>query len=222
MARNCKTYVDNSSYCDNPNNYNISNTTFEKIADFNNLISTNDTIGVKGSKLDVILTDPTGKGKGSGIRIRSGNNKDSKQFCDSLVCDFKVTANTASGRTEYTLRMNKNLVNEVRNIFNDILNEAPNFIFTQPPYCYGYRESKNSEGKYTGKLSSHAYGTAIDINQDKNPYTSVKDNKDYGNQDVRMRNDNHKVVKIFDSYGWGWGGNFGSSYDYMHFSKDGR
>ncbi len=69
--------------------------------------------------------------------------------------------------------------------------------------CYNCR---NVAG--TGRRSAHAYGIACDINPAENPYgsTLVTD----------MEPD---FVQIFTSRGWGWGGNWRSVKDAMHFSK---
>ena len=60
----------------------------------------------------------------------------------------------------------------------------------------------------TSRLSIHAYGLAIDINPTQNPY---------GN--TLVTNMPATFVNIFRNEGWGWGGNWNSKKDAMHFSK---
>ena len=83
---------------------------------------------------------------------------------------------------------------------------------------------------HPGVWSEHAYGRAIDINPVRNPYVTGKTvlppaGKRYLDRTkarpgmiVRGR----MVVRAFAGIGWGWGGNFHSLKDYMHFSATGR
>ena len=78
------------------------------------------------------------------------------------------------------------------------------------------------------KWSKHSYGKAIDINPIENPYvfksgkSSHKASKNY----VKRRA-NHpavalkssKIVQIFKSHGWKWGGDWNGAKDYQHFYK---
>ena len=70
--------------------------------------------------------------------------------------------------------------------------------------CYNCR---NVAG--TGRRSAHAYGIACDINPVENPYgrTLVTDMEE------------SRFYELFTSRGWGWGGNWRSVKDAMHFSK---
>jgi len=78
------------------------------------------------------------------------------------------------------------------------------------------------------KWSKHSYGKAIDINPIENPYvfrsgkSSHKASKNY-----IKRRANHsavalkrsKIVQIFKSHGWKWGGDWNGAKDYQHFYK---
>lgn len=78
--------------------------------------------------------------------------------------------------------------------------------------------------------SQHAYGLAIDINPFHNPYlkgdlvlpelASAYTDRD----DVRrgMIVEDDVVTQAFSDIGWGWGGNWSSLKDWMHFSQSGR
>ena len=83
------------------------------------------------------------------------------------------------------------------------------------------------------KWSKHSYGKAIDINPIENPYifrngntshkASVKyrkrvhKNNTAADKAVLLKHD--KATKIFEKYGWKWGGDWKSVKDYQHFSK---
>jgi len=80
----------------------------------------------------------------------------------------------------------------------------------------------------TNRWSKHSYGKAIDINPIENPFvtksghTSHKASRKYlkrvkTNKAVITGGD--KVVKIFQKYGFKWGGYFNSYKDYQHFAK---
>jgi len=83
------------------------------------------------------------------------------------------------------------------------------------------------------KWSKHSYGKAIDINPIENPYISRsgrishKESLQYrkrvhkkstsADRAVLLKND--KATKIFEKYGWKWGGDWSGVKDYQHFSK---
>ena len=84
-----------------------------------------------------------------------------------------------------------------------------------------------------GKWSKHAYGKAIDINPIENPFVfktgrivhiesykykkRVHKNNSFTDRAMLLKED--KAVKIFEKYGWKWGGDFTPYKDYQHFSK---
>ena len=82
----------------------------------------------------------------------------------------------------------------------------------------------------SGNWSQHAYGLAIDVNPFHNPYlkgdlvlpelaTTYTDR-----EDVRpgMIFDDDVATSAFAEIGWGWGGNWNTLKDWMHFSRSGR
>ena len=85
----------------------------------------------------------------------------------------------------------------------------------------------------TGKWSQHAYGKAIDINPIENPFIfktgrishvqsykyKKRVHKSSAIADKAMLFKNDEAVKIFEKYGWKWGGDFAPYKDYQHFEK---
>ncbi len=84
-------------------------------------------------------------------------------------------------------------------------------------------------GTGSGNWSNHAYGHAIDINPNENPYVGCGAVYDLRSKPYVDRSRMRKgmvtpaaVVKAFASIGWGWGGAWtGDTKDYMHFSTTG-
>ena len=83
------------------------------------------------------------------------------------------------------------------------------------------------------KWSKHSYGKAIDINPIENPYIArngrishkaslkyrkrVHKNASYADRALLLKND--QATKIFEKYGWKWGGDWSGVKDYQHFSR---
>ena len=84
-------------------------------------------------------------------------------------------------------------------------------------------------GTGSGNWSNHAYGHAIDLNPNENPYVGCGAVHDPRSRPYVDRTPLRKgmvtpaVVRAFASIGWGWGGAWtGDTKDYMHFSTTGR
>lgn len=82
-----------------------------------------------------------------------------------------------------------------------------------------------------GPWSEHAYGRAIDINPERNPYVSRSGRveplfggayRDRSLTAAGMIQPNDPVVRAFRAIGWRWGGAWRGTKDYMHFSATGR
>lgn len=83
-----------------------------------------------------------------------------------------------------------------------------------------------------GKLSNHAYGRAIDLNPQQNPYVSYSAGKpkwSHSNADAYIDRDTglphvitHKdpAYKLFTQHGFRWGGDWTNPKDYQHFDKN--
>jgi hypothetical protein len=78
--------------------------------------------------------------------------------------------------------------------------------------------------------SQHAFGTGIDINPFHNPYQKghlvlpelATAYLDRDNERPGMIFDSDVATKAFAEIGWGWGGDWSSLKDWMHFSLSGR
>ena len=92
--------------------------------------------------------------------------------------------------------------------------------------CFNYRTTTGGDS-----LSNHAYGRAIDINPQQNPYIVRKNgewtwfhnnaeeyvDRDSGNPHVIVKGDT--CYNIFIKHGFSWGGEWSNPIDYQHFEK---
>ena len=82
----------------------------------------------------------------------------------------------------------------------------------------------------TRRWSQHAYGEAIDVNPVENPYVQGSGVRppagrrylDRSNVRPGMAVWRGALVRAFASVGWQWGGRWGGTPDYQHFSTTGR
>ena len=80
----------------------------------------------------------------------------------------------------------------------------------------------------THHWSMHAFGEAVDVNPTENPYTGCGRTRDRGSIPYLNRSRHRRgmvtpaVVATFASIGWGWGGSWSGTKDYMHFSSTGH
>ena len=84
----------------------------------------------------------------------------------------------------------------------------------------------------SGKLSNHAYGRAIDLNPQQNPYVSYSTGKpkwyhenasDYIDRDTglaHMVTHEDLAYQVFTKYGFRWGGDWNNPKDYQHFDRN--
>lgn len=83
-----------------------------------------------------------------------------------------------------------------------------------------------------GNLSNHAFGRAIDINPQQNPYVSYYSGSpswshenasayiDRSNPDPHVINEGDECYNLFVKYGFSWGGLWDGVKDYQHFEKE--
>jgi hypothetical protein len=94
--------------------------------------------------------------------------------------------------------------------------------------CRNAAPSPCPGSKPNGHFSMHAYGEAVDINPTENPYTGCGRTRDAAarryldRSRVRRGMVTSAVVAAFRSIGWGWGGDWTGTKDYMHFSVNGH
>jgi D-alanyl-D-alanine carboxypeptidase len=80
----------------------------------------------------------------------------------------------------------------------------------------------------THHWSEHAYGEAVDLNPIENPYTGCGRTRERASipylDRTRQRTGmvTPAVVAAFSAIGWGWGGDWTGTKDYMHFSATGH
>jgi hypothetical protein len=84
-------------------------------------------------------------------------------------------------------------------------------------------------GTGTGTWSNHAYGLAVDLIPQENPYVGCGQSRDPATRPFFDRSRhrrgmvNPRVIAAFAAVGWGWGGAWtGDTKDYMHFSHNGH
>ncbi|MBI2610211.1 M15 family metallopeptidase [Candidatus Giovannonibacteria bacterium] len=85
--------------------------------------------------------------------------------------------------------------------------------------CFNYRLIYK-----TNRLSNHAKGLAVDINPALNPYIAMDESvwpkgASYNTNHPGTILADGLVVKIFESYGWSWGGKWQDRKDWQHFEK---
>jgi len=159
-------------------------------------------------------------------------NGDTEGFCNALQEDLIVAIHSSELNGQPTtmhLTVNHNIKSDVEQIFKEIFNTTVEvdgvkkyFQITPGTYCYSYRKAQKPGGIAKSTLSMHSYGVAIDVNPHYNPYVNVEKAKQYKDSELCIATAEHPVAKIFQKYGWTWGGNWNSSKDLMHFSYYGE
>ena len=158
-----------------------------------------------------------------------------KDLMDKQIVKLNVKYIDFNGQTKTgQIEVHEVLSNEVRDIFNEILNIGFPINKIQTIDHYGYSDEKsirdNNSSSYnfrfvgdSNKLSDHSIGFAIDINPWQNPWVhpSALNLTKY---DPTLKGTILKdgdIVNIFKKYGWTWGGDWRNP-DYQHFFKGGE
>ena len=160
--------------------------------------------------------------------------KKGKYLIDNDIVKIEISFINFEGTEDKgILEVHKDVKDEVVKIFNEI--KEINFpIFkmeTVDKYDFDDEKSvvANNSSAYnfrfvsgTTKLSDHAIGLAIDINPKQNPWIhpSALNKFPYVPGEKGTIEKGDQVVKIFEKYGWSWGGNWRNP-DYQHFFKGG-
>jgi len=142
------------------------------------------------------------------------------------------------------LIVNKAVTNDVVNIFRELYNikypiKKMKLVSSYNGSDFASIEADNTSAfncRFVGsskRWSKHSYGKAIDINPIENPYITnsgkIFHKKSYKYitrkhmkkkpSDKAMLIKGDKAIKIFNSYGWIWGGTFKEAKDLQHFHK---
>lgn len=132
------------------------------------------------------------------------------------------------------------IADEVLSIFRELYNYKFPIEKMKLPWEYGGSDELSMQDNNTsafndrpiegsGSLSYHQLGRAIDINPLVNPYIRFADGEvlpttahqylDRTKEVKGMIYEGSICVKVFEKYGWTWGGNWNSVKDYQHFEK---
>lgn len=135
---------------------------------------------------------------------------------------WKLSQDGSKYSSTMSLIVNRNLAQEVINIFTDIYNDPERFPIKD---AGGY----NWRNTVSGSLSQHSYGTCIDINANENYYCYASTGEAITGsfwkpgENPYSITENGSVVRAFAKYGWTWGGNAWTTLrDYMHFTYLGK
>lgn len=121
---------------------------------------------------------------------------------DTLITNDLTQIRTRSGKSALVRR-------DYASNFQGFINELESTGYHIDSLAgFADRTVKTPGGKDTGKKSMHSYGAAIDINPPKNPFLKDKLVTDLPSN----------ITEMAHKYGIGWGGDWKSSKDPMHFS----
>lgn len=125
-----------------------------------------------------------------------------------------INGNSRMGR----LTVHQAIASDIVNIYTQIAQAG---FPIKDTYCYSWRGMAGNRQT----TSHHSYGVACDINANEN-YMIRNGHVIAGSfwkpgVSPYSIEPNGPVVQAFSQYGWGWGGNWSSSKDYMHFSFTG-
>jgi hypothetical protein len=140
-----------------------------------------------------------------------------------------------------TLVVSADLADEIVAIMGDLYRAGFPIERMEPVDAFGGSDDESMAANNTSAFncrpvsggtswSEHSYGRAIDINPLVNPYVKGSTvlppaGSRYEDRDLDapgMIHAGDEVVDAFASYGWIWGGTWGSLQDYQHFSTTGR
>lgn len=142
-----------------------------------------------------------------------------KEEMEKYLVNVSVPITTKSGvKTTKTVKLHIAIAEDVRKALQEAQDKGFKVYEVQG---YNWRNVAGSKTR-----SQHSYGLAVDINvtencQMKNGKVTAGSFWNPGKSEYSIPEDG-VLVKAFNSIGWGWGGNFSSSKDYMHFSYTGK
>ena len=181
-------------------------------------------------------------------RINGKSYRENNDILLSELCYLKLLHYNFQHRIQVgEMVVNRRIANDVLAVFKDLFREEYEIqsMFLVDNYwsgdgvstdtasidanntsCFNYREVTGGSN-----LSKHAYGCAIDINPQQNPYVWYTDegvNWTHTNasQYIDRSGLPHMITygdvcyNIFEEYGFEWGGNWADPIDYQHFEKE--
>ena len=127
------------------------------------------------------------------------------------VWDFADSSKTTKTTKYLTLQVNENMADIYTAIFEEIYNGSEQFPIKEVG-CYRWEPG-----------SEHMPGLAVDINPNENYECTLDGTATTGSywrpdEDPYSIPADGDVVNAFRKYGFGWGGNWNTKKDYMHFS----
>lgn len=135
--------------------------------------------------------------------IKNGIWQNEAQFCQRVVIPEHIAdtwINSATGTPTHHIYCNKDIARQLLNALNRIYDRGYYQALNTFDGCFHIRDVRG----VPGKISSHAYGLAIDINAGSNPLGGP----------ARMH---PEVVSAFEDAGFFWGDRF-KRRDPMHFT----
>jgi len=137
---------------------------------------------------------------------------DAAAYIESVTVPVWQIKNGAKVSSSVVIQVHKLVAREVRLIFEEIYGDPERFPI------YGVSGARYSD------TMRHSWGCAIDINPNENFYIQYSSGYQVGSYwrpytDPYSVTPDGSVVRAFNKYGWGWGGQgWASGADYMHFS----
>lgn len=122
------------------------------------------------------------------------------QMLGRCILPFSLPLDWSRSISVSFMTCHKKMVGIFESVFEEIVNEGLQGKVQTFGGCFNYRAQRGGT-----KLSTHAWGIAIDLNP-------------FENQQGTQGNMDQGVIDVFQSKGFTWGGNFqGSRRDPMHF-----
>ncbi len=176
---------------------------------------------------DIDSTPAAPGGGGGPIRPATGKLKDvfpdgvptTKAGVEKYLVSISVPITKKSGqKTTTTIRLHKAIANDVKNALQRAQNAGFKVYEVQG---FSWRNIANSS-----TISQHALGLAVDINVNENYCVYPNGSVDAGSFWDPSKSEysiprGGVLYNAFADIGWGWGGDWKSKKDYMHFSYTG-
>lgn len=117
------------------------------------------------------------------------------------------------------LRVHKALANAFQKAYQELVDVGFRAYNCGGTYEPRFRNNKSTQNDPTNaRVSTHSYGITVDINPGENPMLGITGSASDYQPGINPYSVTAREVGIMAKYGFGWGGNWKSSKDYMHFS----